>query len=34
MEMLGATNVSVRVFERLIPEGEPAVEEWVNQCAN
>lgn len=34
VEMLGATKVSVRVFERLIPESEPTFEERVDQCAS
>ena len=32
-EMLGATSVSVRVFERLIPEHEPMIEELVDRYA-
>jgi hypothetical protein len=32
-EMLGATAVSVRVFERLLQQDEPALEE-LGQCAS
>ena len=33
MEMLGASSVTLRVFERLIPESEPAIEEMFDRCA-
>ena len=32
-EILGATSVSVRVFERFISEDEPAIEDLVDRCA-
>ena len=33
-EMLGATNVTVRIVDRLIQEGEPALEELVGRGAS
>lgn len=33
-EMLGATGVTVRILDRLIPEDEPAMEEMVGRSAS